>query len=124
MLREALARSPERRSCAEGDAPSVIDGQHVPVVATHRQQVVLWIPSSRSTLLDIVVEGATIMVRTAGGVGRGLGAVARPLAAVVLRPPLVGPQLQPATWLEAMMRNGRLHRGDAERELVRLLDRL
>jgi hypothetical protein len=93
------------------------------VVATPNQQVVVRHSLSRGVVIDVVVEGASIVLTTAGGVGRGVRAAARPMIGVVLRPPLVGPWLQPATWVKGLARRGHLHRHDAEEELARFLDR-
>jgi hypothetical protein len=94
------------------------------MVADQRQQVVLWSAPTPSALLDVVVEGAAVTLKTAGDMGRGARAVARPVVSLVLRPPLVGPNLQPATWLGRLARRGALHRLDAQSEIALLLDRL
>ena len=74
--------------------------------------------------MDVMVEGAAVTLMTAGEIRRGVQAMARPLVSVVLRPPLVGPSLQPATWLRGLARRGALHRLDAQSEVAHLLDRL
>jgi hypothetical protein len=94
------------------------------VVDAEGQEVVLWAAPARSAVLDIAVEGASVTLRTVGGAVRVARTVARPLVAVVLRPPLVEPPLQPVTWLRGLARRGALHRLHAQSEVERLLDRL
>ena len=80
--------------------------------------------SVRQVMVDVFVEAVAVTIGTAGAVGRSVMPVARPLADLVLRPPLVGTTRQPATWLETLVRRGELHRHEAEEELATLLDRL
>jgi hypothetical protein len=94
------------------------------MVAAERQQIVVWSAPTRSAVLDVLVEGAAVTLMTAGEMGRSVRAVARPVVSLVLRPPLVGPSLQPATWLGRLARQGALHRLDAQSEIALLLDRL
>jgi hypothetical protein len=94
------------------------------MVAAQRREIVLWSAPTRSAVVDVMVEGAAVTLMTAGEIGRGVRAMARPVVSVVLRPPLVGPSLQPATWLRGLARRGALHRQDAQSEISLLLDRL
>jgi hypothetical protein len=95
-----------------------------PMVAAQRQEIVLWSAPARSAVVDVMVEGAAVTLMAAAEVRRGVRAMARPVVSVVLRPPLVGPSLQPATWLRGLARRGALHRLDAQSEVAHLLDRL
>ena len=72
-----------------------------------------------------VAFGVVVQARdTVSAVGRPLRLLARPVAQVVLRPPLVPRRLQPAAWLDRMARRGADYRGDALHELDVVLDRL
>jgi hypothetical protein len=63
---------------------------------------------------DVGIALAFQAVRTATVVGRGVQLVARPAAEIVLRPPMLGSRLQPATWLSTLAR-----RGAERREMIR-----
>ncbi len=76
--------------------------------------------------LDVVVgASAAVVGGTISGatvVGRQLGRFGAPVVRVVLRPPLVAPELQPASWLAALARRGGAQRETTVSDLNRLLD--
>jgi hypothetical protein len=73
-------------------------------------------------LLDVAVGVSAHAVATAGALVRGVRLVAAPVARVALRPPIVSPPLQPATWLDGVARRGGLRRDELERALAAVLD--
>ena len=81
-------------------------------------------PTGTSAALDVAVALASSALATAGTLERGATAVARPLAAVVLHPPMVAPRYQPGTWLVGVARRGGRRRDQAVRELSAWLDRV
>lgn len=73
-------------------------------------------------VVDVVLGGAAETVVAAGIVTRPLTAVVRPVARVMLRPPMIPAALHPATWLDAAARRGAALRGAAAHELADRLD--
>jgi|SRR5680860_876701 len=67
-------------------------------------------------LLNVALEVAARAVAKVGLVGHGVHAVARPVAHVVLRPPLVPTALHPATVLGGLARGGSARRPELLRE--------
>lgn len=59
---------------------------------------------------------------TAEVVARRVGTVARPVADVLLRPPMVSSRYQPRTWLSALARRGDQQREELMRDLSHVLD--
>ncbi len=74
-------------------------------------------PTGTPAALDVAVAFVSSALATAGTLERGATAVARPLAAVVLRPPIVAQRYQPGTWLAGVARRGSRRRDRALREL-------
>ena len=58
----------------------------------------------------------------AAGVGHRAGAVTRPVARLVLSPPLLDPRYQPRTWLSALARRGEQRRDELAQEISDVLD--
>ena len=81
-------------------------------------------PAALDAVLDVAVAFASSALATAGSLERGATAVARPLAAVVLRPPMIARRYQPGTWLGDVARRGGRRRDQAVRELSAWLDRV
>lgn len=75
---------------------------------------------SADVVLGVVAKTSSALVV----VGRPVRSLGRPLAHVLLRPPLVPSRLQPATWLDRAARRGTSYRGEVLVEVERLLDRL
>ncbi len=75
---------------------------------------------SSDVVLGVVAKSLSALVVLSGPV-QSLG---RPLAHVVLRPPLLPPQLQPATWLSRAALRGDAFRSDMLVEVEDVLDRL
>ena len=77
-------------------------------------------------VLDIVVGTSVVVVTGAVGgataVGRRAAVLAAPVMHLVLRPPLVGAQLQPATYLDRLGRRGGVERNALTDQLGRALD--
>ena len=72
-----------------------------------------------------VAFGVVVQARdTVSAVGRPLKVLARPVAHVMLRPPLIPRRLQPATWLNGVARRGADYRGEVRRDLDATLDLL
>lgn len=79
-------------------------------------------PTRTPAALDVAVAIASSALSTAGTLERRATAVARPLAALLLRPPIVAQRYQPATWLEGVARRGGRRRDRALRDLSAWLD--
>ena len=77
-----------------------------------------------SEALDLAVAFAASALARAVRLERGASAVARPVAAVVLHPPMLAPRYQPGTWLGRVARRGGRHRDQAVREVSAWLDRV
>ena len=75
-------------------------------------------------LLDAALGVSTSALGSLGFVSRHLGAVARPVVGVVLRPPFVPEIYQPWTWVAGLARHGERRRDDVMREASRVLDAL
>ncbi|MGZ5400619.1 MAG: hypothetical protein ACXWDM_11460 [Nocardioides sp.] len=75
---------------------------------------------SADVVLGVVSKTSSVLVVVSGPV-RSFG---RPLVHVVLRPPLLPSQLQPATWLGRAARRGTATRSEVLVEVEGLLDRL
>lgn len=58
----------------------------------------------------------------AAGLGRGLRVAARPVTDLALRPPMLAPRYQPATWLAELAEEGERQRDEVLRRLAALLD--
>jgi hypothetical protein len=78
----------------------------------------------RALALDVAFGVVGQARNTVSAVGRPLGLLARPVAHVVLRPPLVPRGLQPATWLNRVARRGAVYRIEARNDLDAMLDLL
>jgi hypothetical protein len=81
-------------------------------------------PTGTPAALDLAIAFASSALATAGTLERGATAVARPLAAVLLHPPMVARRYQPGTWLGGVARRGGRRRDEAVRELSAWLDRV
>ncbi len=82
-------------------------------------------PKRERALAVDVAFGVAVQARnTVSVVGRPLGLLAKPVAYVVLRPPLVPRGLQPATWLHRVARRGAVYRVEARNDLDAMLDLL
>ena len=93
--------------------------------ATGRRYGVATTPKREPALAVDVAFGVVVQVRdTASAVGRPLRLLAKPVANVVLRPPLVPRRLQPATWLDRAAHRGAVYRGEVVHDLDAVLDRL
>jgi hypothetical protein len=82
------------------------------------------LPAVVTAGLDVALAGALSAAVVASRAGRGVGARLRPVATVVLWPPLVAEGLQPGRALRRVAARGARERVDARRELSALLDRL
>lgn len=81
-------------------------------------------PTGTPAALDLAIALASSALATAGTLERRATAVARPVAALALHPPMVAPRYQPGTWLGGVARRGGRRRDQAARELSALLDRV
>ena len=81
-------------------------------------------PTGTPAALDLALALASSALATAGTLERRATAVARPLAAVVLHPPMVASRYQPGTWLAGVAHRGGRRREQAVRELSAWLDRV
>ena len=82
-------------------------------------------PKRERALAVDVAFGVVVQARnTVFAVGRPLGLLAKPVAHVALRPPLVPRGLQPATWLNRVAHRGAVYRVEARTDLDAVLDRL
>jgi len=82
-------------------------------------------PQRELALAMDIVLGVLVTARDrAAFVGRPLQLVARPVARVMLRPPLVPRRLQPGNWLRRIADRGSAYRGETWHELDVVLDRL
>ncbi len=83
-------------------------------------------PAGREPIvvLDVVVGTSALAAASARAVGRRVQGVLRPVAGVVLRPPLVPRRYQAETLLAAVARQGGSRRPDLDRQLSAVLDRM
>jgi hypothetical protein len=83
-------------------------------------------PAQRTalSLLDVALGATSTGAAAAYAVGHRLGGVLRPVASIVLRPPLVPEASRPATWLTALAREGGRLRGRLAVDLAELMDLL
>lgn len=79
---------------------------------------------SAAISVDVVVGVVAKSLSAVVVVARPLQSLGRPVARVMLRPPLVPSQLQPATWLERAARRGVAYRGEVFVDVQDVLDRL
>jgi hypothetical protein len=102
-----------------GDDGCVSDAPRLPVRRdpTPAQRTAL-------SLLDVALGATSTGAAAAYAVGHRLGVVVRPVASIVLRPPLVPEGSRPATWLAALAREGGRLRGRLAGDLADLLDLL
>jgi hypothetical protein len=75
-------------------------------------------------VVDVTVESVALAVAAVATVGHGLRAVAAPVADLVLRPPVLAPALQPATWLRGLAERGHGRRAQLVTQGEAVLDRL
>jgi hypothetical protein len=82
-------------------------------------------PEREPALAVDVAFGVVVQARdTLFAAGRPIRLLARPVAHVVLRPPLVPRSLQPATWLNRVARKGAVYRVEVRTDLDAVLDLL
>lgn len=83
-------------------------------------------PAGREQIvvLDVVVGTSALAAASARAVGRRVQGVLRPVAGVVLRPPMVPRRYQAETLLVSVARQGGTRRPDLERQLSAVLDRM
>ncbi len=84
--------------------------------ADERAEVVL--------LLDLALGVVTPALSVLAEVGRPFSRLSRPVAHLLLRPPLVPTWLQPELWLDRAARRGAAYRGEVLTEVDQVLDRL
>jgi hypothetical protein len=82
--------------------------------------------SSREAILvfDAAVGASLLAAATALAVGRRVKRTVRPVAVVVLRPPMLTERYQAGTWLDGLARRGGRGRDEVERQLSVALDRM
>ncbi|HEX6877306.1 MAG TPA: hypothetical protein VF165_16750 [Nocardioidaceae bacterium] len=76
----------------------------------------------RISPVDVVVGTTWRVVRAAARTAHTAGSVLEPVTQVLLHPPIVPMQLQPAGWLAAVARDGADQRASLREELARRLD--
>lgn len=80
--------------------------------------------SSPLAPVDLAFGVVSSTVAVTRPLGRRVGALLRPVTTAALRPPLVSPRYQPATWLTSLADRGGLRRDELLRALSALLDQL
>ena len=82
-------------------------------------------PTSRDAILvlDAAVGATLLAAATARMVGRRARGVVKPVAVVVLRPPMLTERYQAGTYLDALARQGVRGRGEVERQVSAMLDK-
>jgi hypothetical protein len=78
--------------------------------------------AAASEALDVVVGVSGLAVTSIVAVGRQAAHVGGPVVHLVLHPPVVPAQYQPATWLAALAGRGAVERRTGQRTLAGLLD--
>jgi len=92
---------------------------------TERRYGVATTPKRQPALAVDVAFGVVVQARdTVAVVGRPLRLLARPVAHLVLQPPLVPRRLRPGTWLSRTADRGADYRGEVQHDLDAVLDRL
>ncbi|TCM40386.1 hypothetical protein [Kribbella sp. VKM Ac-2568] len=83
-------------------------------------------PTSRDAILvlDAAVGATLLAAATARMVGRRARGVVKPVAVVFLRPPMLTERYQAGTYLDALARQGVRGRGEVERQVSALLDKM
>lgn len=83
-------------------------------------------PTSRDAILvlDAAVGATMLAAATARMVGRRARGVVKPVAVVFLRPPMLTERYQAGTYLDALARQGVRGRGEVERQVSVMLDKL
>ncbi|WP_432937028.1 hypothetical protein ACQPXM_24210 [Kribbella sp. CA-253562] len=73
-------------------------------------------------VIDLAVGASVLALTSVRAVGRRMHRIAKPVAGVVLRPPMVPARYQLDTLLVAMARQGHSHRPDLVRQVSAALD--
>lgn len=83
-------------------------------------------PTSRDAILvlDAAVGASLLAAATARMVGRRVRGVVNPVAVVFLRPPMLTERYQPGTYLDILARQGVRGRGEVERQVSAVLDKM
>ncbi|MFB9876814.1 hypothetical protein ACFFMN_02625 [Planobispora siamensis] len=81
-------------------------------------------PGGPDRAFDIVVGTGSLVGEGLGRVGRLVMTVTRPVARMVLHPPVLAPRYHPARWVEEAADRGRRVRLRGERDLERVVDAL
>jgi len=83
-------------------------------------------PPSREAILvlDAAVGASLLAAAAALTVGRRVRRAVRPVAVVVLRPPMLTERYQAGTWLDGLARRGGQGRDEVERQVSAALDRM
>lgn len=81
-------------------------------------------PSASLPLLDLAVGAIASTAAVTRPVRRRVAAVAGPVAQVVLRPPVLAPRYQPASWVAGLTHSGEERRNELFRAFAALLDEL
>jgi hypothetical protein len=79
-------------------------------------------PTGPTSALDVVLGASTTTIYGVLAVTERAYRITRPFLRIVLKPPLLAPNYQPATWLNALARLGTNRRQDAMQDLSQLLD--
>ncbi len=81
-------------------------------------------PQSSEALLvlDAAIGASVLAASGARAVGRGVQRVVRPVAVVVLRPPMLTPRYQTGTWLDLLARHGVRRRDELKHQMSAVLD--